>query len=272
MRVLEIPMSPEGGRHLPYMTALLQETMPQDPPGHRLPTVLVYPGGGYKHLSPREADPIAMEFAARGYQVFILYYTVDPARYPTPLIEGARAMALIREHADEWLVDPGKIAVCGFSAGGHAAGLLSCLWNDEAVVRAGIDPEQARPNASILCYSVLTSKPGYCHEGSFENLLCEDLDAKRGEMALETRVSALTPPTFLWHTATDQAVPVESSIWYARALAEHGVPFELHIFPNGPHGLALGRRRTAHVNEPDFPDVVQWMRLCCEWLHRLFGL
>ena len=251
------------------MTAYLQEKMPADPEDYRLPAIVVYPGGGYQHLSPREAEPIAMEFAAAGYQVFVLYYSLAPKRYPAPLLDGARALAAIREHAEEWCVDPARIAVCGFSAGGHAAALLGCLWNDPVIAAAGISNEKARPDAVILGYPVITSEKGKCHEGSFESLLGEAVEEKRGAMSLETRVNAQNPPTFLWHTAADQAVPVVSSLRMAAALAEHKVPFELHVFPSGHHGLSLANRRTSGGNpDGELPEVAQWIKLCKDWLQR----
>ena len=263
MRTFDVPLQEV------YMTAYLQEKMPADPEDYRLPAIVVYPGGGYQHLSPREAEPIAMEFAAAGYQVFVLYYSLAPKRYPAPLLDGARALAAIREHAEEWCVDPARIAVCGFSAGGHAAALLGCLWNDPVIAAAGISNEKARPDAVILGYPVITSEKGKCHEGSFESLLGEAVEEKRGAMSLETRVNAQNPPTFLWHTAADQAVPVVSSLRMAAALAEHKVPFELHVFPSGHHGLSLANRRTSGGNpDGELPEVAQWRKLCKDWLQR----
>lgn len=273
MKVLDLPLEEELGEGKPHLVAYLRELMPGEGPDHQIPAVVVYPGGGYKHLSPREADPIAMEFAGRGYHVFILYYSLDPRRYPAPLLDGAKALNLIREHAQEWHVDPDRIAVCGFSAGGHAAALLSCLWNDPVIKQAGLSNEKARPNAAILGYPVITSVKDSCHEGSFQCLLGEEAEGPmRQAMALETRVNDQNPPTFLWHTATDQSVPVVSSLWMAQALVDHKIPVELHIFPEGPHGLSLANRRTSAGGEmKERSEVEQWMELCCDWLGRTFG-
>ena len=133
--------------------------------------------------------------------------------------------------------------------------------------------EKARPNAAILGYPVITSVKDSCHEGSFQCLLGEEAEGPmRQAMALETRVNDQNPPTFLWHTATDQSVPVVSSLWMAQALVDHKIPVELHIFPEGPHGLSLANRRTSAGGEmKERPEVEQWMELCCDWLGRTFG-
>ena len=267
MQIMEYSL----GTGMAHLTAYIQEPMPADPEDYRMPAVVVFPGGGYEHLAPKEGEPIAMEFAAAGYQTFVLYYSLAPERYPAPLLDGARALSWIRTNAEQWHVDPDKIAVCGFSAGGHAAALLSCLWKEPVIAEAGISNESARPNAAILGYPVITSRPGICHEDSFRALLGEACEAKRAEMSLETRVSQDNPPTFLWHTAADQLVPVESSILMSEALADNQVPFELHIFPQGRHGLALANRRTSGGSaDREYPEVAQWIGLCKDWLRRLW--
>lgn len=164
---------------------------------------------------------------------------------------------------------PARIAVAAFLPADTAAALLGCLWNDPVIAEEGISNEKARPDAVILGYPVITSEKGKCHEGSFECLLGDALEEKRGEMSLETRVGEKNPPTFLWHTAADQAVPVASSLRMAAALAEHKVPFELHVFPRGNHGLSLANRRSSGGNpDGELPEVAQWMRLCKDWLQR----
>ena len=228
-------------------------------------TVLICPGGAYRFTSPREAAPVAKAFNCGGYHAFVLDYTTQPPPLGTrPLADAAWAMAYIRENAEEYRIDNDKIALCGFSAGGHLAGSLGVYWHRPEFFGGKKDPEMYRPNALILCYAVLS--PGiFRHNESFENLAG---DNGRYPWAIESQVSSKTPPTFLWHTAADSAVPVQNSLLVAEKLAAYSVPFELHIFPNGTHGLSLA---TEEVNQPEEnrladPHVAQWMRLCVNWL------
>ena len=273
MRVFDIPLSDKTGEHEPYMTAYLQEPMPQDPE-KKLPAVVVYPGGGYTHLAAHEGESVAMAYSGYGFQTFVLYYSLAPyAHYPAQLLDGARALSVIREHAEEWNVDPEKIAILGFSAGGHAAATLGCLWDSPEVREAGIDPCKARPDACILGYSVITTKEGLCHEGSVVSLLGDRIGELREAMALESRVTENTPPMFLWHTAADGGVPVENSLMMAEALSAKKIPFELHVFPSGNHGLSLANRRVMQGHpERNIPEVAKWLPLSVDWLVRTFGL
>jgi len=239
---------------------------------HTRGLVLVCPGGGYQRISPREAEPVAMQFAAAGWHAAVVHYSVAPHKHPQPLLDVSRAMCLIREHAGEWQVDSQKIAVCGFSAGGHVAASLGVHWEKPYVqAHPGIRPGQNRPNALILGYPVITSG-GFRHAGSFQGLLGENPDpALLKESSLERYVTPQTPPTFLWHTVEDQSVPVENSLLFAQALRKHNVPFELHVYPNGRHGLSLATIETARPDLPSNPHVAGWMRLCLEWLQSIFS-
>ncbi|AGC68299.1 putative acetyl esterase [Thermoclostridium stercorarium subsp. stercorarium DSM 8532] len=233
--------------------------------------VLICPGGGYTHTSPREAEPIAMRFTAKGYHAFILYYSVAPNRHPQPLLDVSRAMCIIRENADEWNVDRNKIAVCGFSAGGHLAASLGVHYDKPYLKREGIVLGENRPNALILGYPVITMKE-FAHKGSRDNLLGENPDdALINEMSLENHVSEKTPPAFIWHTVEDRSVPVENSLLFAMALHKNKIPFELHIYPYGPHGLSLANKETDNGNMGEYPHVSGWIDLCIEWLDGIFS-
>ncbi len=243
------------------------------------PFVLICPGGGYAYCSAREAEPIARAFMAKGYNAGILYYSIkdktdclydeinDVAK---PHYEVAKSICIIRDNADKWNVYKDKIAVIGFSAGGHLAGCSSILWNDEKLIKALNCPEgYNRPDAAILSYPVITSSEK-AHRGSFKNLLGEYGTAENLERySLEKNVKEGCPPTFIWHTATDAIVPVENSTYLATALAGAGVSFELHVFPEGTHGMSLASRE---VLPAENKNVARWFEWSITWLDKIFDL
>jgi acetyl esterase/lipase len=227
------------------------------------PAVLICPGGAYRFISPREAEAVAMQFCAAGFHTFILTYTVVPPHYRSPLLELSQAVCEIRKKAEDWKVDPERIAVCGFSAGGHLAASLGVHWHRLD------DAPQNKPNALILSYPVITSGE-FKHPGSIENLLGPNPSPELlEEMCLEKQVNSNTPPTFLWHTVEDQVVPVENSMMFASALRQNNIPFELHIYPHGPHGLSLATLETDDGRGVN-PQAATWMGLCISWLKELF--
>ncbi len=225
----------------------------------RRPAVVVCPGGGYEFLSPREEDPVAFQFFAAGYQVFILRYSVGAAiRKVQPESEAAAAIKLIRSDAGKLNVEPGMIAIMGFSAGGHLALSLACHWK-----RYGSD---TRPDAAVLAYPVVTMGE-YAHGGSRKALTGGDSELV-SYYSLETQVSEDTPPCFIWHTAEDASVPVMNSILLSSALSAVSVPFEMHIFQKGSHGLSIARKETGRVER----NVQSWIPLSLSWLSSLFGV
>lgn len=240
--------------------------------GIKRPAVIICPGGGYVMTSEREAEPVAMHYLAGGCHAFILRYSCAPAVFPTAMLELAKAVQIVREHADEWHVDENKIIVSGFSAGGHLAASLSVFWDRDFVREAlGVPNELIKPNGSILCYPVITSGK-FAHRGSFSNVLAEkEHDEDLLELlSLEKQVSESTPPTFLWHTWTDGSVPVENSLFYVQALKEKGVSAEIHIYPNGGHGISLANEETstndaAHI----IPECQNWIKKAVDWVNRL---
>lgn len=238
----------------------------------RRPAVIICPGGGYEHLSDREGEPVAMQFLSMGCHAFVLHYSLAPDVFPYPQMELAYAVSLVRSHAAEWMIDPEKILVCGFSAGGHLACSLGAYWNQEFLYKPlELTPEDIRPDGMILAYPVITSGP-FCHSGSFLNLLGSDSgnETLRRLVSLEYQVGAHTPRTFLWHTSTDNAVPVKNSYLLADALTEHGVNVEMHIYPTGCHGLSLAN---SEVSGEDgrfiVPQCQNWISLVKTWLEHL---
>lgn len=221
----------------PYMdTFLLSAT--KDPLG----LVVVLPGGGYSHRAFHEGDPIAQRFNELGFHAVVVQYRVKPYCYPAGLNDVARAIRIIRQNAAAWAVDPGKIAVCGFSAGGHLAGTSGLFYGDAQHKEGdGADDFSARPDAMLLCYPVIAATEDYAHKGSALNLLGENApESAKAKMDLHKAVSEDTPPAFIWHTVTDQVVPVKNSLAFADAMMAQGKLCEMHIFPEGPHGRGLG--------------------------------
>ena len=199
-------------------------------PEKRRPLVIVVPGGGYQRCSDRESEPVAMQFLAMGCHACVLDYSVSPNRFPVALRELAAAIAIVRDHAEEWYVDPESVLVCGFSAGGHLACSIGTFWN-RSVAYEGIKrtAREVRPDGLILCYPVITSGE-HCHPGSFQELLGENTQPELGQaVSLELHVTDQMPPVFLWHTVTDDTVPVENSLLLAWAMQKNHVNYEMHI-------------------------------------------
>lgn len=209
------------------------------------PGVLVLPGGGYSFCSDREAEPVAFEFMAKGYNVFILRYSLkEHALFPTPLNDAITALKMIRDNSKVWYTDPEKIAVCGFSAGGHLAAALSTM-------------SEEKPNACILGYP--------CILASTSHVLAHPVPS------LEQYVSEDTPPTYIVSAADDDVVPIENSLKYALALTENNVPYEMHIFSKGGHGFSTSTEVVTIDERMDFvKDTRIWIELCINWLKTIF--
>jgi acetyl esterase/lipase len=219
--------------------------------------VVVCPGGGYQCRADHERDPIALWINELGISAAVLEYRVQPYRHPVPLGDALRAIRLVRHRATEWNVDPARVGMLGFSAGGHLAAMAANLWDEgDPADDDPVERRSSRPDLHVLCYPVISfGERG--HTGSMQTLLGEAPRAElRRALSMETRVTERTPPAFVWHTAADAAVPVANSLMYAQALADHHVECELHVFPEGHHGLGLAR---------GIPLVGRWTELCAEW-------
>lgn len=268
----KIDMKRKNSQYQAELYTYLLDNSPEMKPDRKRPLVLLCPGGGYGMTSDREAEPLAMQFLARGIHAAILRYSVAPARYPEALLQLAAAVALLRENAETWHIDPEKIVVQGSSAGGHLAASLGVLWEEKFLSEELCVPtERLRPNGLLLCYPVITSGEK-AHRGSFENLLGErHTDPQLLEkLSLEKQVTARTPKTFLWHTATDDIVPVENSLLFFEALCKNQVPAELHIYPVGGHGLGLANEETSNQEGYGVQEECQsWMSLACDWLRHI---
>lgn len=259
----------------PYLQTYIQEASEEMACSRKRGAVIICPGGAYRFKSDREAEVVAFRYLAAGYHAFVLQYSVAPSRYPSALLELAASVAWVRSHAEEYWIDPEKIVIAGFSAGGHLCSCLGNLWDEPLLEKAlgetypcGENGKKLwKPDGMILSYPVITMGE-FTHEESRELLLGEGWTKELAEQtSMENRVTSKTVPAFLWHTQEDPAVPVENSLMFAMALRKNRVPFEIHIYEKGGHGLSLCDE---NVNDGDFPkENANWMEMALRWLKRL---
>ena len=202
--------------------------------------VVVCPGGGYSCRADHEGDAIGEWFNSIGISAVVLEYRVAPYKHPAEMSDVQRAIRYVRHNAEKYGIDKDKIAVMGFSAGGHLAASASVHYDKKVYEPTDeIDKESAKPDASILCYSVI-DMGDYRHDGSMHNLLGgRPTDDMRDFMSCHKQITTDTPEAFLWHTSSDECVPVMNSLLYAQGLATHSINYEMHIYPEGGHGLGL---------------------------------
>jgi acetyl esterase/lipase len=296
-----IPLYPD--RQDVTLTTYVLAASPELLNGKRRPAVLVCPGGAYLGCSDREAEPVALRFAAMGYHAFVLRYStyhngawgaiplgsdlpVNPnSVHPAPMRDIGRAFLAIRQGADAWLVDTDKIAICGFSAGAHNCAMYAVYWHDPLIYEhLGVPSAMLRPAAAVLGYGI---HDYHLMFGQITDPMAQTLSDAAGIAFLGTKtptpelldavsparhVSPQTPPTFLWATAADELVPAENTTRMATALAQARIPFEIHIFESGAHGLSLADQSTADALLHIDADAAQWMALAQSWLKKRFAL
>ncbi|REK11226.1 MAG: alpha/beta hydrolase [Planctomycetota bacterium] len=224
--------------------------------------VVVCPGGGYGHLAfGYEGVDVGQWLSDHGVAAFVLKYRHRGTGYghPAPLDDAQRAIRTVRARADEFGVDPQRIGILGFSAGGHLASSAGTHYDaGDSNAKDAIARASCRPEFLILCYPVISFTTPYTHKGSRKNLLGENPDAKLVEsFSNELQVTEDTPPTFLWHTSEDKGVPPENSVLFYLALHKAGVPAEMHIYEKGRHGLGLAQ---------EVPAVSSWPGRCIDWM------
>ena len=226
------------------------------------PMVIIFPGGAYINKAENwEGERVAIEYNRAGFNAAVVDYSVSPIYHPQPLLDAMAAIRFVRENAISFGSDPNKTIVLGFSAGGHLAASSAVLAHTPAVQKAlGITGEEACPNAVVLGYPVITTG-ALGHQGSTENLCGSDA-ALRAEMSLENQIRPGLPPFFVWHTVTDESVPVQNALLLANALEACDIPYELHLFAKGQHGMSTC---TNEVNTPSAENSA-WVPLCTRWL------
>ena len=237
--------------------------------------LLVIPGGGYGGVChDREGEPIGMAFVPYGFNYFVLHYSVkEKGIFPKQLIQASKAIKHIRDNAEEYNINPDRVFAVGFSAGGHLAGSLGILWDNEQVYKE-IDMEYGynKPNGVMLIYPVVSGIEDFGHKGSFYNLLNSENPSDEALYAtsLEKHVCEKSSPAFILHTVNDQVVDVRNSLALASAYTEAGVTYELHIYPDGPHGVALAN----HITMTDCKgwvdaSIAKWIENAVHWTKKL---
>jgi acetyl esterase/lipase len=255
--------------NVPYALGQAEEDRPRLVPyivESNKPTaaVIVCPGGGYARRAAHEGDPAAEWLNSIGISAFVLHYRVHPYKHPAPLSDAQRAIRYVRSHAEQWNINRSQIGILGFSAGGHLASTAGTRFdNGNPEAADPIDREQCRPDLMVLCYPVI-SFGEYRHQGSMNNLIGADASEElQAAFSNELQVTKDTPPTFLWHTSDDASVPVENSLLFAAALSKYNIPFELHSYESGRHGLGLAA---------EHPQAYTWTNLCELWLKKRLNM
>jgi acetyl esterase/lipase len=235
------------------------------------PAMLVIPGGGYCYCSEREAEPIAIAFMAKGYNCFVLNYSVEgKAKFPRPLVDAALAMKCIRRNAEKFNIDTSRMFAVGFSAGGHLCALLGSLWDADILYKEIPDLEkgEARQTGTILAYPVISAHVR-THQVTFMRIsgTTEPKVENFLPYSIDDLVSEKSAPIYVFHTATDTCVPVENSIALMMALAKKNIPFAARIYPQGQHGFALANRQTWVGQEGCLiPDAESWVDDTAAWM------
>ncbi|MBZ6489560.1 alpha/beta hydrolase [Priestia aryabhattai] len=282
-----------------YYVKYLLDNTPEIDENRKHPAVIICPGGGYMVTSDREAEPIALQFLSAGYNTIVLRYTTQDkgnAEYPTPLFDLAKMVLTVRQNAIDWNIDPDKIAICGFSAGGHLCASLAVHWQDSFLLeRVGTVPDMIQPNAVILGYPLLdiVHTKQMLDQDEMANIVIPDFSMTKKEFLVEVNnivtgeddsveriygvypinfVNKDVPPVFIWHTAADTLIYVGNSLKFALKLEEYKIPFEMHIFETGDHGLSLGTKVTGNHESFLNEDAAQWLKLALRFLSRHFEI
>ena len=248
-----------------YLDVLVPPVLTEIKPKLR-PAMLVIAGGAYVFVAPRESGTVALQYAANGYATFALQYSIK-VPYPTALLEACMAVIYMRENADKYNVDVNHVAAIGCSAGGHLAASLANLYDEKEIQSVLKDRTKlARIDAVLLSYPVITM--GEYTDKQTRKVITGENEELAMRLSLENRVTKNSPPAFIWHTYEDNVVPVENALLYASACRKAGVPFALHVFEHGWHGLSLCSEETNDQTDADkeLSNVGKWFDLSLDWL------
>jgi len=250
-----------SSREIPHLIPFLVDSKTP------VPACIVCPGGAYRGRAQHEGQPIAEWLNSLGINAFVLHYRVAPFHHPIPFLDAQRAVRFVRFHAQQYNSWPDKSGMIGFSAGGHLTATIGTLaerdWFPPNYQRDELDQVSPCLNYMILCYPVITFI-GYTHEGSIRHLLGETWDSELlHQLSANEQVSPKTPPTFLWTTRTDTGVPCANTEMFGAALEKHHIPYKMHLFNSGAHGLGLALNH---------PEVSQWPQMCASWLRTQLNL
>lgn len=239
------------------------------------PALIILPGGAYSFLSERESEPVAITFLKEGFNTFILNYSVgDYSKYPTPLEEVSKAIWEVRKNSEEWGIKTDAIGLVGFSAGAVIAAMAGTQWNTvDLAERLHIPQGMNRPNAIVFGYGASLTSTIMDDPTVFKPKLGKIATDRTPELDVVNYVGSHTPPFFIWHTRYDDHVPAINPLLLAKAMQKHNLPYELHLFQAGKHGMSVSNNLSAY-NEPDFrhPSVDMWVQLCTNWLYDIFNL
>lgn len=244
-----------------------------DPVVSERDAILVIPGGGYSGVSAREGIYTSLAFLGKGINTFVLTYsTGEHAIYPRQLLDAGRALKYIKDNAEKYHINPDRIFALGYSAGGHLLGTLTTLY-PIAEAELGVPRDYLKIRGAIFCYPVITAFEG-AHEGSFKNLLKKPLseytEEQKNLLSIEKNITENSPPAFIWHTSEDRGVPIVNSLKLAKAYYDAKIPVELHIYPHGPHGIAVATEYSSNGRE-DYvqPRAEAWVSEAYKWMQGL---
>ena len=241
------------------------------------PAIIVLPGGAFSFLSPFEAEPVALTFLQKGFNTFVLRYTVgDDCRYPEVLIEVSSAIKMVRDKAAEWNINPQRVSLMGFSAGACLAGISATQWNAPGISRAlNTSPEYIRPDAAVIAYGCWDNSGTIWNDPAFVNPNASQFPKScPPQLDLINYVGDHVCPLFIWHNQKDKYVPVRNCLMIAEEMCRLEIPVELHLYTGGEHGMSVANQLCYRDEEnkrliEDNPNVSMWVDMCTNWLNKV---